>query len=122
MIFKEDFDKQATWKAMTLQEMSCRLHQLRKKVERNGQTRFVLMVAPDKLTAYHQHLADPTTPYVSMLSSLAENNQAILPRIDLTLMSAIGRGEKDVYLPDDTHWGSTGHRISAETLLAFLYP
>lgn len=122
LIFKEDFDKQATWKAMTLQEMSCRLHQLRKKVERNGQTRFVLMVAPNKLTAYHQHLADPTTPYVSMLSSLAENNQAILPRIDLTLMSAIGRGEKDVYLPDDTHWGSTGHRISAETLLAFLYP
>jgi hypothetical protein len=43
-----------------------------------------------------------------------------MSRIDLALISAIHNGEQDVYLPDDTHWGSSGYQIAAETLLTFL--
>ena len=36
------------------------------------------------------------------------------------LISAIHMGEQNVYLPNDTHWGSSGSQIAAETLLTFL--
>ena len=43
-----------------------------------------------------------------------------MTRLDIALISAIRQGEQDIYLPDDTHWGSTGHQIVAKTLLTFL--
>jgi hypothetical protein len=120
LIYSEDLDKSAKWSALPLSEISCRVQQIREQVERNGTTRFVLLIAPDKLTAYSEHLADETLSRISMLTDFAQFNEAFMPRIDLALKSAIKRGEKDVYLPDDTHWGSTGHRIAAEAFMAFL--
>ena len=93
---------------------------MRQQVEANGQTRFVLIVAPDKLTAYSDFIANKKLRNISMLTELSERNNKVIPRIDLALISAIRNGEQDVYLPDDTHWGSSGHRIAAETLLDFL--
>jgi hypothetical protein len=120
LVYGEDFDKQAKWQAMPLAEMSCRTQQIRKQIERNGKTRFVLLVPPDKLTAYADFLVDPSLRHISQLANLALDNPAIVPRIDLALKSAIAHGEQDVYLPDDTHWGPAGHKIAAQALLAFL--
>lgn len=120
LIYGEDLEKKKRWASMPLSEMSCRIQQIRAQVERNGVTRFVLLLAPDKLTAYADHLADRQLAHISMLAAFAQQNEALTPRVDLALRSAIDRAEQDIYLPDDTHWGSTGHKIAADTIRAFL--
>jgi hypothetical protein len=122
LVYKDDLRKVSWWREMPLAEKVCRIEGLRKRIEENGQTRFVLMLAPDKLTAYADFLSDSSLRDASALSRLADQLPQIAPRLDWTLISAIRQGVEDVYLPDDTHWGSTGHRIAAETLLAFLRP
>lgn len=57
---------------------------------------------------------------ISELSELSGYLPEVMPRLDLALIFAIRNGEQDVYLPDDTHWGSIGNQIAAETLLTFL--
>jgi len=78
------------------------------------------MVPPDKLTAYADYLSDSKFKDVSLLPRLADIHPDVMPRLDKALTQAIHRGEQDVYLPDDTHWGSSGQRIAAETLISFL--
>lgn len=120
LVYKNDIRKAQWWGEMGLSGISCRIERMRKQAEANGQTRFVLMVAPDKLTAYADHLRDKDLRRLSALPELSSNHPDIMPRLDIALISAIREGEQDVYLPDDTHWGSTGDKIAAETLLAFL--
>ena len=120
LVYKDDFRKVPWWREMGLPEMSCRIEKMHKQVESNGQTRFVLMVAPDKLTAYADFLRDKDLRDISALAVLSRQLPEVMPRIDLALISAIYEGEQDVYLPDDTHWGSSGYQIAAETLLSFL--
>lgn len=120
LIVNEDFAKIAAWQAANLGEIACKIERFRRLVEANGKTRFVLMVAPDKLTAYADLIADQRLQNISRLAEIGDQNPAVMPRIDLALISAIHKGEQDIYLPDDTHWGSSGHRIVADTLLKFL--
>jgi hypothetical protein len=78
------------------------------------------MVAPDKLTAYADFVCDKGLRDISALAELSGHFPEVIPRLDLALISAIHEGKQDVYLPDDTHWGSSGYQIAAETLLTFL--
>mgnify|MGYP000911010670 CR=1 FL=1 len=118
LVYKDDFQKIEWWRDMGLKEMACGVEQIRDRVEENGQTRFMLMVAPDKLTAYVDFLLEDRWRDLSMLAVLAGQLPDVMPRLDQTLRAAILRGEMDVYLPDDTHWGARGYQIAAETLLA----
>lgn len=120
LVFKDDLKKVPEWHRLSLQETSCRIEKIRKQVEANGRTRFILMVAPNKLTAYTDFIGDKSLQKASILSALSEYLPEITPRIDLALTTAINKGEQDVYLPDDTHWGSSGYQIAAETLMTFL--
>lgn len=120
LVFFEDFISAASWRNMGLEEIGCRIEQIRKQVEANGRTRFVLMIAPNKLTAYASFFTDNRVDSSSMLNALAVRHPAHIPRVDLDLNSAIKSGEMDVYLPNDTHWGSSGHQIAAQSLREFL--
>lgn len=120
LVFKDDLEKVSSWQDMSLAEMGCRIEGIRKQIEANGHTKFVLMIAPDKLTAYADFLANKNLRDISYVTKLTEQNQEVMPRIDIALTAAIRTGVLDVYLPDDTHWGSSGHQIIAETLLGFL--
>lgn len=120
LVFRNDIRKAQWWREMGVPEIGCQIGRMRGKVEANGQTRFVFMVAPDKLTAYADFLRDKDLRKLSLLAELASNHPDSMPRLDIALVSAIRRGEQDVYLPDDTHWGSGGEQIAAETLLGFL--
>lgn len=122
LIFNHDVEKIKWWRDMGESEMGCRIEAIRDRIEANGYTRFVLMVPPDKLTAYADYLSDSKFKNVSLLSRLADIHQNVMPRLDKTLTEAIHEGEQDVYLPDDTRWGSNGQRIAAETLISFLAP
>lgn len=120
LVYKDEILKIAWWRDMPMPERVCRIEGLRNRIEANRQTRFVLMVAPDKLTAYADFILDGSLRDASSLSHFADHLPQVTPRLDMAIVSAIMRGVEDVYLPDDTHWGSAGHRIAAETLLGFL--
>ena len=42
------------------------------------------------------------------------------PRLDILLHKAIDNGEKDVYLPNDTHFGTKGYQLTAKSVTNFL--
>lgn len=120
LVFKNDLRKIAWWKTANISNIACRIKQMKDQVEASGRTRFILMAAPDKLTVYTDFLADPKLRNASQLSGFAEANAEDMPRLDLALVSAANADEKDVYLPNDTHWGARGQQIVADTLLNFL--
>lgn len=120
LVSKEDMEKIKWWDEMSMAEMNCTIEAMRSQVEANGYTRFVLMVPPDKLTAYADFLADAGLKKVSRLAELSAMHPDVMPRLDQALSEAIRGGAEDVYLPNDTHWGSNGHRIAALKLIEFL--
>ncbi|HET6370235.1 MAG TPA: hypothetical protein VFG95_03510, partial [Nitrospiria bacterium] len=98
----------------------CGLINLQNRIQANGVTFFVILIAPDKLTAYADYITDRDFTQISRLDRLASDPGLHLPRVDLALKKAIDAGVKDVYLPDDTHWGSAGYKIAADTLVEYL--
>lgn len=120
LIYNEDLEKKLKWRELSISRMTCIIQGLKKQVEKNGKTKFILMLPPDKLTAYAHVLTDKDLKNISLLTALTDLNANVIPRLDKTLNSAIQAGEQDVYLPDDTHWGSAGHRVAAETLMGFI--
>ncbi|MFI3136586.1 MAG: hypothetical protein QX197_07385 [Methylococcaceae bacterium] len=114
-----DLNKQY-WNATTVQKIVCEIEHARQQIEANGKTRFVMLIAPDKLTAYADFLNEQKLQHISYIADVANRLPTTVLRMDRSLQAAIHAGEIDVYLPDDTHWGWRGHQIAAETLLDFL--
>jgi hypothetical protein len=100
--------------------MACNLLQVQQQVEANGYTRMVIMVAPDKLTAYSQVLQDKAFANLSIIPDLAKHRALNLIRLDLLLQQRVREGVVDLYLPNDTHWASSGYRLAAEAMVEYL--
>jgi hypothetical protein len=100
--------------------MACNLLKAQQQVEANGYTRMVIMVAPDKLTAYSQVLQDQAFASLSIIPALAKHRALNLIRLDLLLQQKVRAGVVDLYLPNDTHWTSTGYRLAAEAMVDYL--
>ena len=120
LVFTDDLGK-AAWSDDDWRAMRCRLAAYQREVAANGTTAFVFVLVPDKSTAYARFL--PPAPWlIDAAERLADLPGLNMPRLDLALRSAIAGGTRDVYLPDDSHWSTTGSRIAAETVLQYLRP
>ena len=100
-----------------------RFDKFRALVEANRYSRFFLLVAPDRSTVYARAIAPNPVITPRPLSALTPLFDS-LPQISVTnaLRAAVARGEKDVYLPNDSHWGWKGHAIVGETVVRHLFP
>ena len=100
-----------------------RFDKFRALVEANHYSRFFLLVAPDRSTVYARAIAPNPVITPRPLSALTPLFDS-LPKISVTdaLQAAVARGEKDVYLPNDSHWGWKGHAIVGETVVRHLFP
>jgi hypothetical protein len=87
-----------------------------KIIEANGFTRFVLLVAPDKSSTFAPYLKSADRATANLVAELAKDLALPVPRTDQILAEAIASGKKDVYLPNDSHWGSIGHKLFADAL------
>ena len=95
------------------------LRKARSLVERNGVSNFFVMIFPDKLTAYKEHLLKQPGQMESYIPELAQNYP--LPRLDLRFAKALQDGATDLYLPNDTHTGYLGHKVAARAVADFIF-
>ena len=91
-----------------------------KIIEANGFTRFVLLVAPDKSSTFAPYLKSADRATANLVAELAKDPTLPVPRTDQILAEAIASGKKDVYLSNDSHWGSIGHKLFADALAEHL--
>ncbi len=115
LVVKQDTEKDMSGDAV---ERAVRgLNAVKRLVEQNGKTRFLVLLFPDKLTVYTPYLKHPELAVPSYLPALSARYP--LPRLDIAFRQELKKGVKDLYLPDDTHAGYLGHRIAAEKLIEF---
>lgn len=120
LVFRDDIRKTAQWQEAGPAGVDCRLADLQRKVEANGQTRLVVLVAPDKLTAYAPWVTDRSVSGLSELDALVNRHPDLIPPVHRALEAAIASGIRDVYLPNNTHWGINGHLITGQVVVDFL--
>lgn len=75
---------------------------------------YIMLVIPDKTTAYQQYLAsDEIRQRPALINRLhideLQHGIDMLPPIQ----EMAAAGHKDIYLPDDTHWGYKGFQLAA---------
>ena len=119
LIYKQDARKASIGPAQEA-DLACYFLDLQSKVEANGQTAFLLMVVPDKSTAYAAYTLAPALP--NMAERMARNAALHTMRLDTAVQEAVAQGRRDVYLPSDTHWGWAGKEVAADALIARLSP
>ncbi len=78
------------------------------------------MIAPDKLTAYMDVFKNFYHDKIHWMDEISKHQQLHAPRLDVALRYEIAHGIQDIYLPNGTHWGSAGHKITADTLYQYL--
>lgn len=75
---------------------------------------YVMLAIPDKTTAYQTYFAsDEIRQRPALINRLHINN--LLHGIDMLppIQDLAAAGHKDIYLPDDTHWGFKGFQLAA---------
>src|SRR5690606_30671150 len=73
----------------------CRLMDMQNKVRFAGKTNFFILIAPNKLTAYSEFIADPNLRMESVDAHIARDGLSLI-RADLSLKAAIRNGKKDI--------------------------
>jgi hypothetical protein len=119
LVLKDDYKKSGLGKS-ELESIECGMFNLQSIVEKNGKTKLLIMLVPDKTSAYSDFILDNKNIPGSIIPRIPNTAKMPLPRIDLAIREAIADGETDVYLPNDTHLGSGGNRIAADCLINYM--
>lgn len=120
LVFRKDIQKTEQWASSGPSTLDCLLTELRRKVEADGRTRLVVLLAPDKLTAYAPWITDASVQRLSKLDELVRRHPDLIPSVHRALQAAISVGTRDVYLPNNTHWGIQGHMVVGQVMAEFL--
>lgn len=115
LVYFDEFDKN-TLTPKDFDDLRAGTDVFLKIIESNGYTRFVMIIAPDKTSLFAPYLRDSSQATANLVAELAKDPSLPVPRTDLILSEAIFSGKKDVYLPNDSHWGSIGHKLFADAL------
>lgn len=117
LIYDDEIRKALFTTPQTVDAMYCTLIDIQNEVQANGRTRFLFMAAPDKMTTYAEHLADPELRAISLLPGLYGRPSLNQVKLLGRFREAVRCGVKDLYMPNDTHWGSAAHRIIADAVV-----
>jgi hypothetical protein len=83
-----------------------------------GGTEFLPLIHPNKLTVYKAYIRDLDWEHPGLISRLSQHGQLL--RLDERFETALAEGTVDLYLPNDTHTGSQGDRITADAVVSYL--
>ncbi len=99
-----------------LNAQRCALTALRNAVQAAGSTHMMILVVPDKLTAYYAELSDPPMDYPDVFGVLSAGGTLELPRLDHAFARAADAGGIDLFMPNDSHPGATGQMLIADAV------
>jgi hypothetical protein len=120
LVYDDELRKMRIVTTEALDQAYCALIDAQNRIQRNGHTRFLFMSAPDKATAYADYLTDAELRHISPLPEFYRRSGLKQVALVERLRQAIRCGAKDIYMPNDTHWSSTGHGIVADAVIAAL--
>jgi hypothetical protein len=92
---------------------------LQNLIQANGFTNFIAMIAPDKSTVYRNYLLNSKVQFESSHNLMPKKNSVNWLNIEQSMVNSIEKGTVDLYLPNDTHWGSEGYKVAAEAILRY---
>lgn len=113
LFFANDLLKQG-WPKEISRKVACGLSSLKQAVEANGKTAFVVMLVPDKLSAYSPWLKDKSIASLTVLESPELAGFPNIVELHSRIINEIDQGFVDFYTPSDTHWSSMGDRKAAQ--------
>jgi lysophospholipase L1-like esterase len=92
------------------------MNRLAERLEKIG-IRLYFMPTVDKYDLYSDYIRDNNFPKNSFFDNLRplEKNYVLIDTKKI-LSDALARGEKDIYLADDTHWSEKATRLIAEAV------
>jgi len=120
LLYRGDIEKIRRFQEPMIQNWHCKTVQMQNLIQKSGTTFFVAMPVPDKTTAYEDYIQFEKDQNVNLTEKISEQQGINMIRLDTVLKEKIKAGEKDVYLPNDTHWGYKGHRLASKTLIRYL--
>lgn len=112
--------RKRAWKEADVVNIRCRFAELAVLYQANGRTAFVTALAPTKLSAYRPWVKGAGQIPDSWLPRLLDGFPVPDARLDIALHGALSRAMKDVYMPDDTHWGDVGQKLAADAIFNML--
>lgn len=120
LVYENDLFKKH-WDKNQIANVRCYLVNLQNKIQKSGETFFIFMAVPDKLTVYQDYIVNAGEYNgISKLSLFRTPGFHFISLLD-PIKIAVNKGKKDIYLPNDTHWGSAGHEIVSDYLINYLY-
>ena len=119
LVLKDDF-KKAHLSREDLSQMRCWILDRKIMIEQQYPTHLIVLIAPDKTSSYSEFIQGRRPEHNGLIEKIPGIAALPIPRIDLAIKQAIRIGTKDVYLPNDSHWGAAGNKIAAKALLDYL--
>ncbi len=119
LFYKDDikrYDENANLK--NIEALNTQLNALSDKVKSQASAKLIVLVAPDKLGLYHDHIKNKEkykySGFTKNFDALPKN-YIYIPAGKI-LGDAVKAGEKDIYLFDDSHWSPIAARKIANAI------
>ena len=113
---KRDFSSRRKWDQRRPEALR-RLKLLNEYFAAAPDTEFTLVVFPDKLSVYSEFIDSPDKP-ATLIPEVAELIK--IPRLDIAFRQAILDGQKDIYLPNNSHSGGWANILAGKLVAEHL--
>jgi hypothetical protein len=120
LLFNRDFWKVQRFKKEFIERRRCYISHIQNLSHANGKTFFIALPVPDKTTSYEDYIEFKEIKNINLIELLDTDHRLHLVRLDRVFKQKIKDGVIDLYPPNETHWGSRGHRIVVKTLIHYM--
>lgn len=112
--YKDDMNFLKTLKA-DMEKTKENLIRLNQKFSDNG-IKLIILIAADKYDVYRPFMVDDTLPVDTTTNRLSDISGVCVIDTKLMLQKMVQKGEKDVYMVNDTHWSYKASEAVASKL------
>ena len=116
VLLEKDFSSRRKWDQRRPEALR-RLNLLQEYFAAAPETEFTLLVYPDKLSVYAEFIDSIDKP-ATLIPEIAELIK--IPRLDIAFRQAILDGQKDIYLPNNSHSGGWANILAGELVAEHL--
>jgi len=119
LVFTGDLNLKGTT-SNQIETTQCGLLELQNRIQGTGETAFLTLIFPDKTSVYSDYIDDEEYRGMSILSRIEETPGLNIAKLKAEFDKAIENGVIDLYLPNDTHCGFYGFKMSADAIFEFI--